>query len=212
MFLQVLIMHKLNWNLFPSLSFRRKKYYVFFPQCHESVCSKCLAKQRSYQRPHGNHQLNSKSDFVCEQFRCFGTMPSIWYWRRGYLREQTALRVKWLQCPFEVLITLNYWEMSGSFLMMLTSLLSACGAEASSVVLVLQKNCKVTPVLKAVTHYWCSRVGHLFLSRCLFGFGKQVASARYLLQTDAHNTHVHTKWREGKPLIIPALVKVFFKD
>lgn len=74
--------------------------------------------------------------------------------------------------------------------MMLTSLLSACGAEASSLVLALQKNCKVPQILKAVR---CSRMGHLFLPRCLFGFGKQVASARYLLQTDAHNTHVHTK-------------------
>lgn len=35
MFLQILRMYKLNWNLLPCLSsFRRKKYCLFFPQYH----------------------------------------------------------------------------------------------------------------------------------------------------------------------------------
>lgn len=37
--------------------------------------------------------------------------------------------MKELQYPFEVLITLNYWEMSGSFLMILISLLWGRGLQ-----------------------------------------------------------------------------------
>lgn len=133
-------------------------------------------------------------------------MPSIWYWCRGYLCEQTTFCMKQPKCPFEVLIPWNYWEMPGSFLMILISLLAACGGEA---VLVLHKKCKVPQILTALAHYWCSRMGNLyvnltFLPWCLFDFGKQ-ESNHYGKILDVNwsplYTYVHTKQRKGKPLI-----------
>lgn len=68
--------------------------------------------------------------------------------------------MKQLQYPFEVWLTLNYWEMSGSFLMILISLLSVCVGVVYSLVLVLQKKCKVPQILTAVTCYSCSWIGN----------------------------------------------------
>lgn len=65
-----------------------------------------------------------------------------------------------LQYSFEVLMTLNYWAMLVSFRITVLSLLSAPGGEACSSVLVLEQECELPQILKALTCYWCSSTGN----------------------------------------------------
>lgn len=65
-----------------------------------------------------------------------------------------------LQESFEVLMTLSYWALLVSFRLTVLSLLSACGGEAYSLALVLEQECELSQILKALAWYRCSSMGN----------------------------------------------------
>lgn len=65
-----------------------------------------------------------------------------------------------LQESFEVLMTLSYWATLVSFKLTVLSLLSARGVEACSLALVLEQECDLSQILKALAWYRCSSMGN----------------------------------------------------